>query len=82
MFQNIWKKRIEDQKKQIKVSERLIEDQHQTINKIDMEDDEDMIGRETSGENIESKAISEKKENYATEKEESKEPVVSQLSKT
>ena len=57
MFQSIWKKRIDEQKQQIKVSEKLIEDQHQTINKIDMEEDEDMIGQEISDENTEAKAI-------------------------
>ena len=63
MFQSIWKKRIQEQKQQIRVSEKLIEDQHQTINKIDMEDDDDMIGQEISSENIESNAIFKPQEN-------------------
>ena len=62
MFQSIWKKRIDEQKQQIKVSEKLIEDQHQTINKIDIEEDDDMIGQEISNENTESKVVPENQE--------------------
>lgn len=57
MFQKIWKNRIQEQKQQIDFSEKLIEDQHKTINKIDMDDNDDMIGQEIPDQNIETKAI-------------------------
>ena len=47
-----------------------------------MEDDDDRIGQEISDQNLESKAINQHKENEETEKKESKELVVPQLSMT